>query len=186
MISLIRESLKNYNPKIIESPQAICAGVVIPLYESNRESFIVLTKRSNEVKMHKGEVSFPGGMCEDEDGGTLNTALRECCEEIGVSRKDVEVIGRLDDMYTLTGFVITPYVGVIPYPYSFKTNPGEVAYLIYLPVKYLMEIDPLVEEAEYKGDVQLVPSFNFNGDRVWGATCRLLLQLRKIINGETI
>ena len=165
---------------------AICAGVVIPLYEKEHEPFIVLTKRSNEVRIHKGEVSFPGGMCEDNDGNTMNTALRECCEEIGVKKNDIEIIGRLDDMYTLTGFVITPYVGIIPYPYKFKTNPKEVAYLIELPFEHLMSINPDMQEAEHMGNVQIVPSFHYNGDRIWGATCRLLLQFRNIINDKTI
>jgi 8-oxo-dGTP pyrophosphatase MutT (NUDIX family) len=186
MISLIREKVKQYSPKTIEGPEAVCAGVVIPVYEKEQESFIVLTKRSNEVRMHKGEVSFPGGMCEDGDGSVMNTALRECCEEIGVRTKDVEIIGRLDDMYTLTGFVITPYVGIIPYPYRFKTNPREVAYLINLPVEYLMGVNQDMEEAEHMGNIQIVPSFYYNDDRVWGATCRLLLQFREIINDKAI
>ena len=88
------------------------------------------------MRFHKGEVSFPGGMYEETDGDILNTALRECSEEIGVKRDDVEIIGRLDDVYTLTGFVITPYVGIIPYPYEFRTNPEEVAYIIMLPYTY--------------------------------------------------
>lgn len=186
MIPIIREKLKRYTPRIIESPVAICAGVVIPLYEKEHEPFIVLTKRSNEVRIHKGEVSFPGGMCEDDDGNTMNTALRECCEEIGVRKNDIEIIGRLDDMYTLTGFVITPYVGIIPYPYKFKTNPKEVAYLIELPFEHLMSINPDMQEAEHMGNVQIVPSFHYNGNRIWGATCRLLLQFRNIINDKTI
>jgi 8-oxo-dGTP pyrophosphatase MutT (NUDIX family) len=72
------------------------------------------------VNVHKGEVSFPGGMCEATDNDTMTTALRECEEEVGVNRKDVEIIGRIDDMRTITGFLITPYVGLIPYPYPFK------------------------------------------------------------------
>lgn len=186
MIAIIRERLKRYKPRLIESPLAVCAGVVIPIYEKDNEPFIILTKRSNEVRIHKGEVSFPGGMCEDDDGNTMNTALRECCEEIGVRKKDLEIIGRLDDMYTLTGFVITPYVGIMPYPYRFKINPKEVAYLIELPIYYLMNIKPDMEEAEYKNNIQIVPSFNYNGDRIWGATCRLLLQFRNILNVKTI
>jgi 8-oxo-dGTP pyrophosphatase MutT (NUDIX family) len=109
-LSFIKERLKNYHGKEIEGSKGICAGVVIPIFEKDGKAHIILTKRSQEVSMHKGEVSFPGGMCEDEDGGTMNTALRECCEEIGVPAKDVEIIGRMDDMFTMTGFVITPYV----------------------------------------------------------------------------
>ena len=186
MLALIKEKLKDYQSRQIEADRGICAGVVIPIYEKDGEVYIILTKRTDLVRMHKGEVSFPGGMCEDEDGGTMNTALRECCEEIGVRAKDIEVIGRMDDMYTLTGFVITPYVGIVPYPYEFRTSPGEVAYLIFLPLTYLLEVAPIMEEAEHEGRIDRVPSFYYRGDRVWGATCRLLLKLKGIIGNEKI
>ncbi|HOV91062.1 MAG TPA: CoA pyrophosphatase [Syntrophorhabdaceae bacterium] len=186
MIELIKEKLKNYEGKKIESPHFMCAGVIIPIFEDKGEVFIVLTKRSDKVSFHKNEVSFPGGMCEDDDGDTMITALRECCEEIGVKRHDIEIIGRLDDMITMTGFVITPYVGVMPYPYKFKTNPDEVAYLIFFPFKNLMEVNPGMESAEYDGRFEMVPSIYYNGDRIWGATCRLLMRLRRILEDGTI
>jgi 8-oxo-dGTP pyrophosphatase MutT (NUDIX family) len=185
-LALIREKLKKYEGKEIEAAKGICAGVVIPIFEKDGNVHIVLTKRSEMVSMHKGEVSFPGGMCEDEDGGTMNTALRECCEEIGVSAKDVEIIGKMDDMYTMTGFVITPYVGIIPYPYEFRTSPSEVAYLIYLPLELLMETTPVMEEARHEGRTSMVPAFYFKGDRIWGATCRILLKLKRILEDEKI
>ena len=185
-LALIRDRLRNYEGKGIEAPKGICAGVVIPVFENGGRVFIILTKRSQTVSVHKGEVSFPGGMCEDDDGGTMNTALRECCEEIGVPAKDVEVIGKMDDMYTMTGFVITPYVGIIPYPYEFRTNPGEVAYLIRLPLDFLMETVPVMEEARHDGKVNAVPALYYEGDRIWGATCRILLRLKRILQNEKI
>ncbi len=186
MISVIKEKLKKYSGKEIESPQDICAGVLIPLFEAGGETFVLLTKRTEMVNQHKGEVSFPGGMCEDEDENTLGTALRECCEEIGLEKEDVEIVGRLDDMVTLTGFIITPYVGVIPYPYSFKPNPREVAYIIHLPLKHLIEVEPSLEEHVRDGRTELVPSFYYKGEKIWGATCRILLKLRKIIRDEQV
>jgi 8-oxo-dGTP pyrophosphatase MutT (NUDIX family) len=186
MISIIKEKLKGYRGKEIESPQDICAGVLIPLFEIGGEPFILLTKRTETVKQHKGEVSFPGGMCEDEDENTLGTALRECFEEIGLAKEDVEIVGKLDDMITLTGFVITPYVGIIPHPYIFRISPGEVAYLIHLPLRHLIEVTPSIEEAERGGEIERVPAFYFNGERIWGATCRILLKLRKIIEDEKV
>lgn len=186
MLEVIKEKLKNYEGKRIESPYFLCAGVIIPLFVDKNEVFIVLTKRSESVSLHKGEVSFPGGMCEDSDGDTMTTALRECCEEIGVRKHDVEILGRLDDMITMTGFVITPYVGVIPYPYRFKTNPDEVAYLIFFPFKKLMEVKPGMESAEYEGRFEMVPSIYYNGDRIWGATCRILMRFRHILEDGKI
>jgi 8-oxo-dGTP pyrophosphatase MutT (NUDIX family) len=186
MISLIKEKLRDYKPKSIQCEQTVMAGVIIPILEMDGTTSIVLTKRTCSVKIHKGEVSFPGGAYEEKDRNTLETALRECCEEIGVRKKDIEIIGRLGDMYTLTGFVITPYVGVVPYPYTFKISPNEVAYLIYLPFEFLLNMTPKMEEATHEGKTERVHSFYYEGDRIWGATCRILLKLREIVNGEKV
>ncbi len=70
-------------------------------------------------------MSFPGGMFEEKDGDRMETAIRECCEEIGVKKKDLEILGRIDDTYTMTGFSIRPYVAEIPFPTHLKTNPKE-------------------------------------------------------------
>jgi 8-oxo-dGTP pyrophosphatase MutT (NUDIX family) len=184
VIALIRERLKLYDAKRVECASTISAGVVIPLFEKDGDFFFLLTKRSDEVRFHKGEVSFPGGMYEEGDGDIMNTALRECGEEIGVKRDDVEIIGRLDDVYTLTGFVITPYVGIIPHPYEFRTNPKEVAYIITLPYSYLKETSPILEVVKHNGKTRKTQSLHYNGDRIWGATCRMLLQLQRIIENE--
>lgn len=184
MITLVRERLKSYHANRVECASTIMAGVVIPLFEKDGDFFFLLTKRSEEVRFHAGEVSFPGGMYEEADGDIMNTALRECCEEVGVKRDDVEIIGRLDDVYTLTGFVITPYVGIIPHPYEFRTNPKEVAYIINLPYKYLKEASPVLEVAMHDGKTRRMQSFHYNGDRIWGATCRMLLQFQRIIEDE--
>ena len=98
----------------------------------------------------------------------------------------MEIIGRLDDVYTTTGFVISPYVGVIPYPYEFHTSPGEVAYIISLPYKYLKESEPVSETIEYNGKTRAMPSIRFDGDRIWGATYRILTQLKRIVENEKV
>ncbi len=185
MMSAIKEALSRYSPSSILSSQNISASVLVPLYESSTGVHVVLTKRTTRVKYHKGEISFPGGTREDSDKDMMDTALRECCEEVGIKRNDVEIIGRLDDVYTLTGFVITPYVGIIPYPYEFKTNPREVAYLITLPYSYLKEVGVVMETAKYDGKSRQVQAIHYKGDRIWGATCRMLLQFQKIMeNGS--
>lgn len=157
---------------------------MIPVFENDTGTRILLTKRTMSVKYHKGEVSFPGGMREKADGNSLETAMREAMEEIGIKGEDVEVVGRLDDMNTFTGFVITPYVGLIPYPYPFRLNPEEVAYLIHLPMAHLLKAPLQIEAVEFQGDVVQAPAFYYGGERIWGATCRILAQLRKIIEDD--
>ncbi len=181
MIASLRDRLSGYTPAPIASDTRIRASVLIPVFEDGDGARIVLTKRTTTVRYHKGEISFPGGMYEDADNDTLTTALRETNEEIGVRQSDVEVIGCIDDMRTVTGFVITPYVGLIPYPYEFVLNPREVHYLIYLPLLHLLNADVTEEEVRHEGRTIQVQSIYYEGERIWGATCRLLLTLKKIV-----
>ena len=184
VIGLIKERLKYYIPRSIECTGDIRASVVLPIFQKDGEAHVVLTRRTAKVKAHPGEISFPGGMFEQKDGTTRTTALRETCEEIGlvgVRGRDIEIVGQLDDMRTLTGFVITPYVGIIPYPYEFKISPAEVAYLIFLPLAYLQKADPSIEEAAHQGKVERVQAIYYNNERIWGATCRILLNFRQVL-----
>ena len=157
---------------------------MVPLFQKEDGLHIVLTKRTDEMRAHPGEISFPGGMYEERDADTMKTALRECCEEIGVRASDVEIIGRMDDERTLTGFVITPYVGIIPYPYAFKISQKEVAYLVHLPFELLRSCNLVREQTEYRGRVETIDALYYNGERIWGATCRMLLKLKRIVHDE--
>jgi 8-oxo-dGTP pyrophosphatase MutT (NUDIX family) len=186
MIALLKRKLAGYSPCSLDADKKIRASVLIPVFENSAGVHILLTKRTNKVKYHKGEISFPGGMYEDGDRTAIDTALRECSEEIGVKPSDVEIVGQLDDMRTVTGFVITPYVGIIPCPYSFTLNPDEVHYLINLPFPYLLEYRAEAETVQHEGRLVEIPAIYYEGERIWGATCKLLLQLRKIVEDEKI
>jgi 8-oxo-dGTP pyrophosphatase MutT (NUDIX family) len=181
MLETIRERLLTHRPRQIACDPSSRAATALLLFESEEGVFCVLTRRTDTVRHHKGEVSFPGGMFEATDRDLQHTAFREAEEEVGVRRDDVEVIGRLDDSWTYSGFVISPFVGVIPYPYKFFANPREVAYLIFLPYA-LLKGDNFAPH--YRGDGWT--SFHYNGDRIWGATCRILMTFRDIIENEKI
>ena len=184
LLSGIREKFKKHQPREVGCSAEIRASVMVPLFQKEDGLHIVLTKRTDEMRAHPGEISFPGGMYEERDADTMKTALRECCEEIGVRASDVEIIGRMDDERTLTGFVITPYVGIIPYPYAFKISQKEVAYLVHLPFEFLRSCDLVREQTEYKGRVETIDALYYNGERIWGATCRMLLKLKRIVHDE--
>jgi 8-oxo-dGTP pyrophosphatase MutT (NUDIX family) len=184
LLSDIREKFKNHQSRELACSADVRASVMVPLFQKEDGLHIVLTKRTDEMKAHPGEISFPGGMYEERDADTMKTALRECCEEIGVRASDVEIIGRMDDERTLTGFVITPYVGIIPYPYAFKISQKEVAYLVHLPFERLRGCDLVREQTEYRGRVETIDALYYNGERIWGATCRMLLKLKRIVHDE--
>ncbi|HME44395.1 MAG TPA: CoA pyrophosphatase [Syntrophorhabdales bacterium] len=181
LLSRITDKLRSYRARELECVTDVRASVMVPLFVKENRLHILLTKRADRMKVHAGEISFPGGMYEETDADTKKTALRECCEEIGVKTGDVNIIGRLDDLTTLTGFVITPYVGVIPYPYAFKINQKEVAYLVYLPFEHLESSGLVQEKIEYRGRAETIDCFYYNGERIWGATCRMLMTLKRIV-----
>lgn len=180
MFDAIRQCVADHKPRRIPGNEDIRAAVAVLLLERDGEVCTVLTKRTETVRHHKGEVSFPGGMFEPDDTDLKFTAIRESREEIGIDPGCVEVIGSLDDAWTYTGFVITPYVGIIHAPYRFVPNPREVAYLIYLPYSHLRD-DQFSPANRGTGWT----SFYFNGDRIWGATCRVLMEFRDLIENET-
>jgi 8-oxo-dGTP pyrophosphatase MutT (NUDIX family) len=185
MIDLVRRKISNYSPTFLEGNKEIRASVLIPIFENGGNINILLTKRAETVKYHKGEISFPGGMFEEEDNDAGATAIRECWEEVGIKPEDMDIIGRLDDMRTFTGFVISPFVAFIPYPYNFTLNPDEVTYLIKLPLPHLLVTSAIMEQVEFRGFQEEAPAIYYQNERIWGATCRILLQLKGIIQQQS-
>jgi len=163
------------------------AAVLLPLFQSGTDYHLVFTKRTDTLKHHKGQISFPGGSFEPADGNLLATALRESYEEVGIRPDHVRILGRLDDMATFsTNFTISPFVGMIPYPYTFRPNPVEVALVFDVPLSILA--DPTVGRSYIRGrdDGETIVDYEFhiNGQVIWGATARLVRHLLALMNGE--
>ena len=167
----------------IEKRDAVPSAILLLLFEFEQAYYVLLTKRSDKVAYHKGEISFPGGTADPEDPDLLHTALREVHEEIGLMPNDVTILGRLDDILTTTtGFVIAPYVGVIPYPYPFQINSDEIAKLIFVPLDILEELGGVKEQSSPRGkDRGYAPRFQFQGHIIWGATARILEQFMTLV-----
>jgi 8-oxo-dGTP pyrophosphatase MutT (NUDIX family) len=147
----------------------------------------VLTKRTETVRHHKGQVSFPGGSFEPADGDLLYTALRESYEEVGIRPAHVEILGRLDDLSTFsTSYTISPFVGVIPYPYPFHPDPVEVAHVFDAPLTLLA--DPAVRRryVRTRDDGARLEDYEFHvdGHVIWGATARIIQHFLAIIGAE--
>ena len=159
------------------------SAVLVPIYEKDGEYYIVLTKRTQNLMHHKGQISFPGGAYDKEDSDLAATALREAFEEIGVRADDVEILGNLDDQSTYTSkFIITPFVGAIPYPYKFKVSGREVEELIEAPVSVLL--DPSAYSPETRDDEgKSYPwgNYCYGKHRITGITARILKQLLDLV-----
>ena len=159
------------------------SAVLVPVYEKDGEYYIVLTKRSEDLLYHKGQISFPGGAFEDGDRDLCDTALRESFEETGIRAGDVEVLGCLDDHATLTSnFSITPFVGAIPYPYEYCVNQIEVEELIEASVTLLL--DPAnfsPETPDMNGKLHPWGYYRYGRHNITGITARILKQLLDLV-----
>jgi 8-oxo-dGTP pyrophosphatase MutT (NUDIX family) len=183
---LIRDILGQRPPKGIEEARSEVrhAAVLVPLFDSEGAYHILLTKRTNRVDAHKGQISFPGGAVDEGDRSFEETALREAHEEIGLRPEDVTILGRTDDARTLaSNFVIHPFVGLIPYPYPFKMSPGEVKKLIEAPFGLFLP-DPSRDRTlpvHYEGKIYESVAYPYDGDVIWGATARIIENLVEIL-----
>jgi 8-oxo-dGTP pyrophosphatase MutT (NUDIX family) len=174
-IDQIRKILSSRERKVIDHLSFARAAVLVPLYKKEEDCHLLFTKRTDKVKYHKGEISFPGGVFDEEDSELERTALREAFEEVGLKEKDVQILGVLDDIVTITEFIITPFVGLFPYPYPFKVS--EIAELIEVPFSFFLREDAYREKVISRADQEeLVDSFQYGNHVIWGATARILKQ----------
>jgi 8-oxo-dGTP pyrophosphatase MutT (NUDIX family) len=162
------------------------AAVLLPLFKNATDYHLVFTKRTDTLTHHKGQVSFPGGSFEPTDGDLLSTALRESYEEVGIRPQDVSVLGRLDDLSTFsTSFTISPFVGLIPYPYPFHPNPIEVAIVFDVPVSVLADPSVGRRYIRARDDGATIEDYEFhvNGHVIWGATARIIHRFLEVVTG---
>jgi 8-oxo-dGTP pyrophosphatase MutT (NUDIX family) len=175
----LKQLLSQRTKLVIRDKARRPAAVLIPLFYEDGEYQAIFTKRTERVSHHKGEISFPGGSYSPKDGDLLTTALRESCEEIGLAVQDVEVLGELDDIVTKgSPYIISPFVGIIPAGYSFKTSTFEIAELITVPVPALLRPEGCSESPDINVDGRLITTYvyTYQNHNITGATARILKQ----------
>ena len=181
-IDQIQKKLSSRLRRVIEHPPFSHAAVLVPLFQKEGDCHLLFTKRSEQVKYHKGEISFPGGVVDEEDRELIHTALREADEEIGLKENDVQIIGVLDDILTITEFIVTPIIGLFPYPYPFKVSEVEIAELIEVPLASLLKKDCFSEREIFRGGQrEIVFAYQYGEHVIWGATARILKQFLDLI-----
>ena len=159
------------------------SAVLIPIFFKEGLHHILFTRRTEYVRYHKGEISFPGGGYQPEDGSLVNTALRESFEEIGLEAKDVEILGELDDIVTLkSNYIISPFVGSILPEYRFTMSGFECAEVIQIPIVALLQKGSYSEELwRVKEDKSLQPHvYRYQHYEIIGATATILRQFLAI------
>jgi 8-oxo-dGTP pyrophosphatase MutT (NUDIX family) len=159
------------------------SAVLAALYEEDGESVVILTRRAQTLRTHRGEVSFPGGGADPGDPDLWATALREADEEIGLDPALVTRLGELDHLQTITGrSYITPFVASLPGRPQLEPNPAEVELVVHQPLRELLDRD--VYHAEHWGIPPLdhpIHFFDVVGDTIWGATAAMLVNFLTII-----
>ncbi len=159
------------------------AAVLVPIgwnNETNRDE-ILLTKRTDLVQTHKGQISFPGGMWEEGDEDLRMTALREAEEEIGLNRSEVDIVGRLPLVRTRGALPIVPWVGLIRFPLQFALNSHEVDRTLWLSVDRLLQEGLVTKSVPILGVTIQSPGIEVEGELVWGATAKILESLREVL-----
>lgn len=158
-------------------PGPVPAAVLVPLFLDGGEYHVLFTKRTEHLNHHRGEISFPGGVCHPEDGGPRETALRETWEEVGIRPEDVEVLGELDDFYSVHNYLVTPVVGIFPAGCALQVNPDEIERVITVPLAHFLRPEVFrVEDWSWRGRIHPVYFYTYQGDEIWGLTAAILKQ----------
>ena len=181
ILNTIKLGIQN-KPKVpILNNNMMPAGVMVLIFEKDKDLYFILNKRTELVEHHKGEISFPGGSKDPEDTDLLYTALRETHEEMGIHPNNINVIGEIDDVETNSDFIITPFVGSISYPYEYEISKIEVAEVLEVPLSALTNPQNINYSNHDKyGSLIRYQFFNHN---IYGATARIL---EKVISLTTI
>jgi 8-oxo-dGTP pyrophosphatase MutT (NUDIX family) len=157
------------------TPAAVLVAVV-----DHVSPTVILTERPKTMRRHPGQISFPGGRIDPGDDGPVAAALREAQEEIALPSESVDIIGAADIYRTVTGFEVTPIVGVVPPGLSLKPQPGEVAAMFEAPLHFLL--DPrhqIVRTAVWQGRERSYYEIEWEGRRIWGATAAMIVNLSR-------
>jgi 8-oxo-dGTP pyrophosphatase MutT (NUDIX family) len=163
-----------------DAPEVPMPAAVLVAVTDRTEPGLILTRRTDSLRRHAGQVAFPGGRIDPQDADAAAAALREAQEEIGLDPSAVELVGHGDPYRTITGFEVQPVLGVIPPGLSFRPEPGEVAAVFEIPFAFALDPANHVEmTVEWQGQDRRYFEINWDGHRIWGATAAMLVNLSR-------
>lgn len=176
----LRAALLSREVKRVDDDPSTPASVLLPLVDRGGVAHVWLTRRPETMKRHKGQVAFPGGK-RDSGESSLDAALREVREELGWAPTIIDVLGGLDDLVTTTGFVISPFVAWLKQDVEPNPNPDEIARAFCVPLGAFVAGEPRPHFWRGKGLTRIAPSYDVDGELVWGATARIMMDLVKVV-----
>ncbi len=169
---------KDRNPFVRGDKPLRPAAVLVPLVNRPQGATVLLTKRTDHLKNHAGQISFPGGRVDDTDRDAIHTALRETEEEIGLAETHINVVGHLDEYVVGTGFLVNPVIGVIEPPFDLNLHEQEVAEAFEVPLSYALDPQNIERHArDFNGTKRHFFAITWNDYYIWGATAGMLRNL---------
>ncbi len=155
------------------------AAVLVPITD-RADPGVILTQRTTTMRRHPGQVAFPGGRIDPEDDGPVDAALREAEEEIALARRHVTIIGAADRYRTVTGYEVTPILGVVPPDLVLVPSEAEVAHVFEVPLAFILDpANHIRASAEWQGQQRRYYEINWEGHRIWGATAAMIVNLSR-------
>ncbi|MFZ5747435.1 MAG: CoA pyrophosphatase [Pseudomonadota bacterium] len=172
---LLEGDYHDYDRAALANPAAVLVAVT-----DRADPGVILTRRTQTLRRHAGQIAFPGGRIDPEDTGPVAAALREAQEEIALPPGSVEVIGTADRYRTVTGYDVTPVLGVVPPDLPFVPSEAEVADVFEVPLGFLLDHANHVEgQAEYQGQIRRYYEIQWGDRRIWGATAAMIVNLSR-------
>lgn len=182
MLDSVLQRVQNYSPRALAvQPNFREAAVLMALTRSENPE-LLLTLRAQGLSTHGGEVAFPGGRRDPEDADLMSTALREAQEEVGLSPGLVEIVGPLSEVVSRHLVKVTPYVGIVPDYVEYRANADEIDSVFSVPLDFFAN-DPreTTHRIDYLGRRWYVPSYQFDGYKIWGLTAVMVVELVNLV-----
>lgn len=182
MFSALKLTLENRTRTVLTAQRR--AAVLIPIIADDQRLRLLLTRRTETLSSHRGQVAFPGGGADDTDVSLVHTALREAHEEVGLIPDAVDMLGLLDDLPTVTEeTIVTPVVGLVRNLPELSANPGEVARIFTIPFDYLRDAQNWrTEHREHGGRTYPIYFLEYDGETLWGLSAYITRQLLEYLN----
>jgi len=183
------DSIAGHRPAPIKHPESLAfktrnktdhasAAVLIPIVSAQDQLQVLLTKRAKHLRHHPGQISFPGGASEPHDVSLIETAIRETHEEVGITADQVQVLGQLGDYYTVSGYRVTPVIGLIRQLPTLTLDANEVCETLTTPFNFLMNPNNFTLcDATHEGVKRSYYSVTYGGHHIWGVTAGIIMAL---------
>ncbi len=176
---VVEHFLKNRPRRVIPLNGYKPAASLVPIV-FNKKLHLLITRRADHLKNHPGQYSFPGGHIEEGDKAPLDAALRETEEEIGVRSSDIKILGRLDDVVSVTNFHLSPFLGIVPFMEHYPFDKNEVASVHIIPLNIFSE-PPRVAYYHWNGEKKKSYLYKYGEVEIFGVTAKVIHNLMNIL-----